>query len=804
MENVAQDVQVSGYSLCVPQSGHIVFSPPLQPKMSQKCVIIRRDEKGFGLRVSGDNPVRVESVKPDGAAWKAGVRAGQVIIKVNGTCVLKHNHQPVVDMIKQCQSYVALTLALSDDVLPNSCPTTPSISPPLHPSASSNSSLNQINRSESLKAKETKRNHRKISDPALPSSSSMSSSMSISNSEKLNLLAPSSESLNSDDGANDDEDYCFQAPSHPPPPTPSISNSPTCVPPPLPPRNQRLFTGSKRMEIINELFNTEETHVEYLEVLHDIFYKPIKTEQLLTAEQIQQIFSTHDDLLKIHKAMVKQFRAKRKEYEESIKSQLQYPQKFPEMSDLQVGQMLVNIFEGTLGDALQNAASTFCASQTAGLELLNKMKKDSKFALFLNEAESHERCKRLDLKALLAFCFQRVTKYPLLLDNLLKATERGSKEYELIEQAYQRTKDILHVINEKKRCAENKLRLRNIQKKIVKQENLNLDLTGKILVHEGFLNWRQSKQKCTDVLVVLCTDVMVILNRDGDRFLLKNHPNPPILNVSSLLTRDVATDKTAFYLLSNSENESAFYEFHAATATEKDLWTQKIQEISSNGRKHPNHTQSFSKLIDLKSSTSREDDDDDVKSNNVKEKELNKERRKTISTISPTTEDLMGSEDSKSREKERRTKNEGTITYVTEDDLLIPPNAVEVIAHDRVEEAIRVVTLEERLNKLDNKLTEILKERLHLIQEIIRVNDPNEWNIINDLSQHEETTIASILRVIQEAMSLTSHLKDRKEIKEKTKSGNNQNELESRVIDDDDENSADMYDEDNDSNDVKE
>jgi len=32
--------------------------------MAQKCVIVRRDEQGFGLRVSGDNPVTVDYVKP--------------------------------------------------------------------------------------------------------------------------------------------------------------------------------------------------------------------------------------------------------------------------------------------------------------------------------------------------------------------------------------------------------------------------------------------------------------------------------------------------------------------------------------------------------------------------------------------------------------------------------------------------------------------------------------------------------------------------------------------------------------------
>ncbi|CAI9723054.1 Rho guanine nucleotide exchange factor 11 [Octopus vulgaris] len=69
----------------------------------QRCVIIQKDEKGYGLTVSGDNPVFVQSVKPDGAASKAGVQQGDKIIKVNGTSALSLNHIEVVNLIK-CKS----------------------------------------------------------------------------------------------------------------------------------------------------------------------------------------------------------------------------------------------------------------------------------------------------------------------------------------------------------------------------------------------------------------------------------------------------------------------------------------------------------------------------------------------------------------------------------------------------------------------------------------------------------------------------------------------------------------------------
>ncbi|XP_077422066.1 rho guanine nucleotide exchange factor 12 isoform X2 [Vanacampus margaritifer] len=75
----------------------------------QRCVIIQKDENGFGLTVSGDNPVFVQLVKEDGAAMRAGVQTGDRIIKVNGTLVTHSNHIAVVKLIKS-GSYVALTV----------------------------------------------------------------------------------------------------------------------------------------------------------------------------------------------------------------------------------------------------------------------------------------------------------------------------------------------------------------------------------------------------------------------------------------------------------------------------------------------------------------------------------------------------------------------------------------------------------------------------------------------------------------------------------------------------------------------
>ena len=75
----------------------------------QCCVIIQKDQHGFGFTVSGDRIVLVQSVRPGGAAMRAGVKEGDRIIKVNGTMVTNSSHLEVVKLIRS-GAYIALTL----------------------------------------------------------------------------------------------------------------------------------------------------------------------------------------------------------------------------------------------------------------------------------------------------------------------------------------------------------------------------------------------------------------------------------------------------------------------------------------------------------------------------------------------------------------------------------------------------------------------------------------------------------------------------------------------------------------------
>ncbi|XGW33518.1 hypothetical protein V3C99_017715 [Haemonchus contortus] len=92
-----------------PLSPPIKVSEPTSEGMIERCVVVQRQSDGYGFTVTGDHPVFVHTVKPDGAAFCAGVREGDRILKVNGMPVTSSNHLDVVRMISGGQN-VVLTL----------------------------------------------------------------------------------------------------------------------------------------------------------------------------------------------------------------------------------------------------------------------------------------------------------------------------------------------------------------------------------------------------------------------------------------------------------------------------------------------------------------------------------------------------------------------------------------------------------------------------------------------------------------------------------------------------------------------
>ncbi|KAE8593554.1 hypothetical protein XENTR_v10019193 [Xenopus tropicalis] len=335
----------------------------------------------------------------------------------------------------------------------------------------------------------------------------------------------------------------------------------------------------KRQEVINELFFTEHAHVRMLRVLHDVFYIPMQNGWIPTLE-LENIFPSLDDLIEAHAVFLDTLKRLRLENNSVIQ---------------EIGTILLNRFDGTEGNWFQKISSRFCSRQPFALEQLKaKQKRDPRFTQFIQEAESSPHCRRLQLKDIIPFEMQRLTKYPLLLQNIANLTEED-EEKQRVQRAAESCRQILNHVNQEVREMENKMKLTDYQRRLdvsnLRQINdplfnefKNIDISKKNLIHEGSLTWKVSRDKAFDVHVLLLDDLLMLLLKQDERLVLKCQsrtiiPAPdgklmlsPIIKLNMAMVREVATDKNAFFVIFNWEDRAQFYELVAPTPAEKKNW----------------------------------------------------------------------------------------------------------------------------------------------------------------------------------------------------------------------------------------
>ncbi|XP_030635665.1 rho guanine nucleotide exchange factor 11 isoform X2 [Chanos chanos] len=367
----------------------------------------------------------------------------------------------------------------------------------------------------------------------------------------------------------------------------------------------------ERQAVIYELFTTEASHVRTLRVLDKVFVQKMRS--VLSSEELACIFHNLPQVYDLHVNIY-----------ESMKKLRESPV-VP-----CIGKTMLDRFDGSAGEEFQEQVSQLCSQLSQALELIkNKQRKDPRFAHIIQECEASPHCRRLQLKDLLVSEMLRLTKYPLLLDNIIKYTEADSSDLQPLQQAQACCRRILQVVNEVVRETEHRHHLSQYQRRLDlsaldRHSNpqfaqfKNLDLTTKRMIHEGPLTWKVSKDKTIDVHALLLSDLLVLPQKGPDDRLVLRCPSRwlggagggstdmktslcPVLQLDSLLVRSVATDNKALYVISTSERQ--IYELVAGSASEKNTWKDLLDKTitSATGGAGPAKQSSPAPSSDLRS-----------------------------------------------------------------------------------------------------------------------------------------------------------------------------------------------------------
>ncbi|XP_035806276.2 rho guanine nucleotide exchange factor 11 isoform X3 [Amphiprion ocellaris] len=331
-----------------------------------------------------------------------------------------------------------------------------------------------------------------------------------------------------------------------------------------------------RQAVIYELFTTEVSHLRTLRVLDQVFYQKMRS--VLNSDELACIFPNLHQVYELHASLCEAMTKQRET---------------PIVQD--IGDVMLARFEGAAGDEFQEKASQLCCQQSQARDLIkNKRRKDPRFAQIIQECEASPHCRRLQLKDLLVSEMQRVTKYPLLLDNIIKHTEAGSSDLPSLQRAQACCRGILQAVNEDVRETEHRQRLIQYQRRLdAGPQFKNLDLTKKRMIHEGPLTWKISKDKQIEIQALLLSDWLMLLQKGPDDRLQLRFPSRwmggggggggdsklsfcPMVKLDSLLVRPVATDNKALYIISTTERQ--IYELVAGSPSEKNNWKDLLEK----------------------------------------------------------------------------------------------------------------------------------------------------------------------------------------------------------------------------------
>ncbi|XP_019855957.1 PREDICTED: rho guanine nucleotide exchange factor 39-like isoform X2 [Amphimedon queenslandica] len=236
---------------------------------------------------------------------------------------------------------------------------------------------------------------------------------------------------------------------------------------------------SKRQKIVREIYDSEQTYISQLNTIVELFLKPIRVGGYLSQSNILTIFSNIEGLLAVNSELLNFMR------QSSLGDAFLY-----------------------LGPFLKLYGSYSGNFQTATATLEKCLKSDQRFNDFILTQESRPECNYLNLSALLIVPVQRIPRYKLLLDDLLKHTKQTHIEYTKINSAVQQISAVASYINEYIRFHQNQQKMIQVQSSLTGGYVPVIVMPGRQFIKEGKM-MKICRKKPKERMIYLFTDILL-------------------------------------------------------------------------------------------------------------------------------------------------------------------------------------------------------------------------------------------------------------------------------------------------------
>uniref|UniRef100_A0A8B9W613 Intersectin-1 n=1 Tax=Bos mutus grunniens TaxID=30521 RepID=A0A8B9W613_BOSMU len=337
-------------------------------------------------------------------------------------------------------------------------------------------------------------------------------------------------------------------------------------------------TERKRQGYIHELIVTEENYVNDLQLVTEIFQKPLMESELLTEKEGAMIFVNWKELIMCNIKLLKALRVRKKMSGEKMPVKM--------IGDILTAQL-----------PHMQPYIRFCSCQLNGAALIQQKTDEAPdFKEFVKRLAMDPRCKGMPLSSFILKPMQRVTRYPLIIKNILENTPENHPDHSHLKHALEKAEELCSQVNEGVREKENSDRLEWIQAHVLCEglsEQLVFNSVTNCLgprkfLHSGKLYKAKSNKELYGFLFndfLLLTQIIKPLGSSGtdkvfspkSNLQYKMYKTPIFLNeVLVKLPTDPSGDEPIFHI----SHIDRVYTLRAESINERTAWVQKIKAAS--------------------------------------------------------------------------------------------------------------------------------------------------------------------------------------------------------------------------------
>lgn len=266
----------------------------------------------------------------------------------------------------------------------------------------------------------------------------------------------------------------------------------------------------KRQEAIFELIWTERTYVADLLTVLEVFYEPIRTMNLLPQSDLEGIFCNIRKLYETNMQILVDLTALQEASSFVIDNLSSILRRYSSAVDQEDHSKEFSLM----------VYLTYCSNQSSASQLLQSRRKaNAPLAQFLKGCMMNPRCRSLDLSSFLLEPMQRITRYPLLIKQILHYTSKDHPDHSELLAVLKQMEILLTRVNTATKDSANRAQMEELVKMIdmspLISQGDKLDLLSptrflgpRELLHQGTLWKAKSGRKLHcflfNDLIVLC------------------------------------------------------------------------------------------------------------------------------------------------------------------------------------------------------------------------------------------------------------------------------------------------------------